>query len=224
MEKIVLDINSSVKFFLQNEIKNNLLGIILFGSGNNDDFNNFNSDLDYFIVIENVNLKCLKTIEKTRLSLIKKFNKKIDMKVISKKEILNAKEKLTSSEFFNGWGVYAILNKKQKIIYGEEYILNLCSNFDIDIKRFSLERLSYYIHKLRKILVSDYHLLHNVTTKLNSQDKNKVLVSCFKNIFIFTFASKGIFVYSNEEIIENIENVKIKNLLEQLFENKKKIN
>ena len=167
---------------------------------------------------EKLTIETLKQIELIRKQLIKENSIKIDIKPLKRSEVDGALAGITSSEFFNGWGFWAIRNGKQKIFYGEEFWETRLSQ-EMPIEKYSIERVVYYLHKLRKILQGQEHLFHNKVKMLDATEKNKIAISCIKNVLVFQQAMKGIGVYTNDELLESLDG-ELKELLVRLFKRK----
>lgn len=213
-------INLDVVSYLNSNLKDNIFAIIMFGSGSSNDFVQGISDLDYFILVKDVDINILEKIEEQRNLLMKKHLIKMDFKVILKSEFVLSLKGKSSFEFFNGWGLQAIKLGKQKILFGKKYIADMLQK-DFSVKTFALERMSYYLHKLRKLMVTKNHLFHNEKKNLSDLELLKVISSSIKNVLIFFLAYKGKFVYTNEELILSLNDEKFKKLLINLFEIKK---
>lgn len=202
--------------------KANLKGLILFGSGNSEDFVKGVSDLDFFIFLREITYEDLAKINKIKKIIISKFGISIDFKPIQIQELEISSRLSASCEFFNGWGMKAIKDGYQKIIYSTNDLEDLIKTHNCGISKFALERMYYYLHKLRKIVQGQKHIFNNTIKHLSENEKSKITISCFKNIITFYLAHNSIFVYTNNEVIQNCPNNTIRNFFQKLIENKSK--
>jgi len=213
-------INESAVAKLKETLAEDFLGLILFGSGNNQDFVHEISDIDYFLILKTLDDSKLKKINECKEDIMNMHLMPVDIKVITIKELKYALEGNASCEFFNGWGIEAIKKEHQKIIYDSCNIHELFKNSNIPLEKFCDERLIYYLHKMRKIIQGQKHLFHNNIKSLNEEEQYKIIVSCIKNVLVFHLALKGIFVYTNEELLTKIQDKELKLVISKTFQNK----
>ena len=214
-------VNKKLSSFLNVGLSKDFLGLVLFGSGNDSDFVEGVSDLDYFLILNTINSTVLSKVESIRKKIIKEYLIPIDIKVLSIQEVECGLKGKSSCEFFNGWGILSIKKGYQQIICDCCGLKELFEESTVPIERFSDERLFYYLHKMRKLVQGKKHLFHNEIRKLNNREQYKIIVSCIKNVLTFSFASEGRFVYSNDDILKNVHKFELKKAVSKVFENKK---
>lgn len=207
-------------------LKNNLKGIIMFGSGNNlNDFIPGLSDLDFIYVVEVINYDILQKCAKIRNKVSISTGIKIDIKLFTHAEFKAAIECKGSFELFTGWGLEVILNGEQQCIYNNgEFLLDYTVSKE-RIKKDALDRAHYYIGKLRKLFGSNEQILLRGEIKSpDMKDKLKLSASAVKNVLVFCLAYQGIIVSNYSDVTKYAQNTygAIPEIID-LFEHKKEI-
>jgi len=186
------------------DFNDSLEGIVMFGSGNNKEFIEGISDLDFIYVFNHINYDILKRIKNLRNQIQEKSQCKVDIKPFTLEEFNASLEDKGAFELFTGWGLKMMCEGHQAILYSSDNF-NVHVNISEDrFKRDALDRAHYYVTKLRKIFSSeDKYLLRGEMKFLDANDKIKLSVSAMKNILVFCLAHRGIFCKDVSEVSNN---------------------
>ncbi|MFH0701334.1 MAG: nucleotidyltransferase domain-containing protein [Candidatus Woesearchaeota archaeon] len=174
-------------------VEDNLKGIILFGSMNNDDFVEGISDVDLIYILGKIDTNSLNILGGLRNAGKQYTGCKVDIKPFTLSEFNAAVRGISSFEFFTGWGLEMIRSGKQRCLYHSS---ELSLEYTIDksrLKKDALERAHYYITKLRKVISSDEQLLiRGERRKVEGNEFLKVAASSVKNVLRFCLAYRRI--------------------------------
>ncbi|MFH1649261.1 MAG: hypothetical protein ABIA93_01805 [Candidatus Woesearchaeota archaeon] len=209
---------------LQDTLQNNLLALIVFGSGNNGDYLPQISDVDYFAILETIDSSVLNKIETSKRKVAETHSVKLDIKPITINEVRCELQRDHGTGFFNGWAIHALKNGYQKIVYDRCHLADSISNTNIPLHTHCDERLAYYVHKLRKAIQGESFIFHNTIKRLTKEEQYKVAVSSIKNILTFSNALQGKFVYTNDQVLRIIADEKLRAAVSKVFENKRTCN
>ena len=200
-DELELIVNGSVE-----TLDDNLKAIILFGSGNNTDFIEGLSDLDFMYIMGNLNYLELGKIKDIRNWAHNETGRKVDIKPFSLAEFNAGIEGKGTFEFFTGWGLEMIRQGKQRCLYNSG---DVPLDYVVDEKRIkadAFERAHYYITKLRKHYSSNEPVILRGEVKESDQmDRLKLTGSAIKNILTFCLASEGIFLDGVNKVLEQSE-------------------
>ncbi len=201
MEIDILKICEFVKDGLLEKLESNLKVLCMFGTGNNviDEL----SDVDFFVLLEKMDVSSLKNVALIRETAKEKFKIQVDIHTYLFEEYEHSLNSQTTFFFFNGWALYAINKGYQKIIYSyPEFKINPNININI-IKKDALRRANHYINRLRELFHSNTILVRGEQKALQNNEFLKICTSGLKCILIFLLANKSIFVFSlSETLIE----------------------
>lgn len=201
---------------LCNELGPDLRCLVCFGSGSTEDYIEGVSDLDYFIIIEQITKQTLDVLRRSIFA--SEVAASIDVKAFSETSFLRALHGDDTTGFFNGWALRATMDGVFDILHGEDWLLQHLTS-DIDIRTGALVRAEYYLQKIRKILIGGKHLFHGKIVFLSDASRMKVLVSSIKCVMIFHLAHQGVFAHTNREVLLAAPD-DVKDVLADLFDDK----
>jgi predicted nucleotidyltransferase len=186
----------------------NIIAIILFGSGTNQDYLIGISDYDFIFIFSKINFEVIQKIEKIENKFSDKFKCRVDIKPFLESEYLGAIKGINSFSFFNGWALKMIEKGEQKLLFSKP-TFNIPKNISAKrVKKDALDRASFYMTKFRKLMfLRKTMILDGEVRVLSNKDMSKICVSCCKNILSFCLAHKGIVTSDVEQTIKNSEKI-----------------
>lgn len=166
----------------KDKLGRNLKALILVGSANFDDFYKKDiSDIDYFIILNEINASDLSEIVEIREWFKELTNQEIDLKPFSLNEFEKVKKGFRTP-FVNERNLEMINKEEYEVIYSS---VNLTKDILFNrktVRNSSIEVMKYCMYKLRKIFLEKKYNLRGESKKLKERVKLKVITSSFLEI------------------------------------------
>ncbi len=180
----------------------NLKAIILFGSAGGADFTRGVSDVDLLFVFQHLDRSIIAQLEQFEIDTSVQQEVRFDIKPLTQREVEAAFRGMATPMFCDQWNIWMLRTGRHSFLYRSPN-LNLGDyHSEEHIRRDALNKASYSILKLRKIMFLERSMILDGEVRvLSDRDLAKVCVSSCKHILTHALAALGVACDTVEDLI-----------------------